>query len=222
MKRTTIELVVTILGLGCMVLAFLGPLNPAFRYFLVFPMFAYVMAAIVMTKNHLSGTSAESEKERESQRLLAEADEHIRDIHEKSQALLVVHDGLYKELSDTRLMKERLVKMALDRLVRIGELENLVRLHGNYRDALEAKNERHERDLASAMATDRNLRANIRDLQSQLTRDARDHGIRIKGWFCMHCDIFNGEERQEHVHCRRCEKPKPTFKQISTALHGDV
>ena len=30
----------------------------------------------------------------------------------------------------------------------------------------------------------------------------------IKGWFCAHCDRFNGEEKDVTLCCRVCDKPK--------------
>ncbi len=30
----------------------------------------------------------------------------------------------------------------------------------------------------------------------------------IKGWWCMYCDIFNGEEKEVYLKCRHCEKDK--------------
>jgi hypothetical protein len=29
-------------------------------------------------------------------------------------------------------------------------------------------------------------------------------GIVIKGWWCLHCDIFNGEEKEIFNNCRHC------------------
>jgi hypothetical protein len=33
-------------------------------------------------------------------------------------------------------------------------------------------------------------------------------GLHIKGWTCMNCQIFNGEERDILLLCRRCGAPK--------------
>ncbi len=51
-------------------------------------------------------------------------------------------------------------------------------------------------------------RAKIAELES---------GINLPGWWCFgiresgaRCDTFNGEAKEKHLVCRRCEKPKPT------------
>jgi hypothetical protein len=39
-------------------------------------------------------------------------------------------------------------------------------------------------------------------------RDLRAAGLRVKGWWCMHCYIFNGEEKEALYECRACDRPK--------------
>jgi len=36
-------------------------------------------------------------------------------------------------------------------------------------------------------------------------------GIHIRGWWCP-CDIFNGEEKDLHTHCRKCGQAKPSLR----------
>ena len=34
-------------------------------------------------------------------------------------------------------------------------------------------------------------------------------GLTVRGWFCMKCDIFNGEEHSKRDICRHCNTDKP-------------
>lgn len=33
-------------------------------------------------------------------------------------------------------------------------------------------------------------------------------GIILKGWWCLYCDTFNGEEKEPRAECRHCGKEK--------------
>jgi hypothetical protein len=33
-------------------------------------------------------------------------------------------------------------------------------------------------------------------------------GIILKGWWCLYCDTFNGEEKELRVECRHCRSDK--------------
>lgn len=35
-----------------------------------------------------------------------------------------------------------------------------------------------------------------------------ENGLVIKGWWCVECDIFQGEECAPRTECRHCGKPK--------------
>ncbi len=39
-------------------------------------------------------------------------------------------------------------------------------------------------------------------------RALRASGLVIKGWWCMLCDRFNGEEKEVRDECSRCGRPK--------------
>lgn len=34
-------------------------------------------------------------------------------------------------------------------------------------------------------------------------------GIRLAGWNCPNCKVFNGEEKEPRTHCRHCDAEKP-------------
>lgn len=53
------------------------------------------------------------------------------------------------------------------------------------------------------------LKAEIKILQAKITEMTR--GIVLKGWHCMACGRFNGEEKEVHTHCRMCLVEKPNF-----------
>lgn len=51
------------------------------------------------------------------------------------------------------------------------------------------------------------LVAENRRLHAELEEYRR--GITLRGWWCMGCDRFNGEEREKTDACRRCDAKKP-------------
>lgn len=59
------------------------------------------------------------------------------------------------------------------------------------------------KELISVIDTQRTKIAELMIRISEL-----ECSIILKGWWCMYCDIFNGEEKEKHDTCRKCEKPK--------------
>ena len=51
--------------------------------------------------------------------------------------------------------------------------------------------------------------AEIAALQKKIGEMAR--GIMIRGWWCMPCHIFNGEEKELMPNCRICNAEKPAL-----------
>jgi hypothetical protein len=58
--------------------------------------------------------------------------------------------------------------------------------------------ESFERPILIAMII--SLRAQVAELEAG--------GIIIKGWWCLYCDTFNGEEKELRADCRHCGKDK--------------
>ncbi len=65
------------------------------------------------------------------------------------------------------------------------------------------------RVLMEAVAYHQTLDAMNQKVIADLLAQRASEGIRLRGWWCTKCDIFNGEERQTHTACRHCNQPKP-------------
>lgn len=55
-------------------------------------------------------------------------------------------------------------------------------------------------DRAFLMAIVVTLRARVAELEAG--------GIILRGWWCMYCDTFNGEEKEPRSECRHCGRDK--------------
>jgi hypothetical protein len=55
-------------------------------------------------------------------------------------------------------------------------------------------------DRAFLIAMVVSLRARVAELEAG--------GIILKGWWCLYCDTFNGEEKEVRLDCRHCGRDK--------------
>ena len=54
------------------------------------------------------------------------------------------------------------------------------------------------------------------EAQAQVSR--LSSGLHIRGWWCMHCSGFVGEEKELQSACIYCDKPKPDLQSLFDTL----